>query len=76
MVRIIVMFLAGFIFLAMGIRNLSLPNLNYVLIAGNLLTGFGLILYAWLLRQTGKGNIIAAIIFIVGCILTVTGNFL
>ena len=76
MVRLIVMFAAGFIFLAMGIRNLSFPNVNYLLIAGNLLTGFGLILYAWLLRKNGKGNMAAAAVFIVGCILTVTGSFL
>lgn len=76
MVRLIVMFVAGLLFLAIGVRSLSFPNANYVLTAGNFLTGFGLILYAWFLRKNGKGNLAAAIVFIVGCILTVTGNFL
>lgn len=75
MVRIVIMFAAGVLFLALGIRNLTLPEFNYLLIAGYFLAGAGLILYAWLLRKTGKGNIAAAIVFVVGFILTITGNY-
>jgi hypothetical protein len=76
MVRIIIMFAAGTLFLAFGVRYLMTPGFNYLLVAGYFLAGAGLLLYAWLLRKTGKRNIFAAIVFIIGFILTVTGNFL
>jgi hypothetical protein len=75
MVRIIIMFAAGILFLGLGVRNLTLPVQNYLLIAGNFLAGLGLLLYAWTLRTTGKGNIVAAIIFIAGFILTIAANY-
>ena len=76
MVRLIIMLIAGILFLALGVRSLIIPGLSYLLIAGYFLTGTGLLLYAWLLRKNGKGAMAAAIVFIIGFILTITGNFL
>jgi hypothetical protein len=76
MIRPTIMFVAGFVFLALGVRRLANSDAGYLLAAGNLLTGAGLLLYAWLLKKNGKSNVIAAGVFILGCILTVVASLL
>ena len=78
MVRIILVFAAAILLIALGVRSLTQPffGVQYLSTAGYFIAGAGLLFYGLMLRKNGKGNVVAIVIFIIGFILTIIGNFL
>lgn len=75
MARIILVFAGAVLLLALGVRHLLMPGFDYLTVAGYFIAGAGLLSHGWLLRKNGKGHLVSIIIFIVGFILTIAGNY-